>query len=72
MGICYRNLKAEQARYGLTNTEVAEILGMSRSNYETKLRNGRFFANEALILCKLFKCEFEYLFATDDKPQGAA
>lgn len=69
----FRNLKAEQARHGYTNDQMGQFLGMSRANYETKMRNGRFYASEALKLCKLFDCEFDYLFAedTDTKAQKA-
>ena len=62
----YRNLEAEQARKGYTNDQVAQFLGMSRGNYETKLRNGRFYAREALALCRLFECDFVYLFDEDE------
>lgn len=58
----YPNLKAEQARNGYSNGFVAEKLGMSRSNYETKCRNGRFRVSEARILCQLFNADFNYLF----------
>lgn len=61
----FRNLKAEQARNGYTNEQMGQIMGMSRGNYETKLRNGRFYASEALLLCKLFDCDFMYLFAEE-------
>lgn len=71
MAAIYRNLKAEQARQGFTNEQMAQFLGMSRGNYEAKLRNGRFYANEALVLCKIFNCGFDYLFATDDESRSA-
>ena len=32
----FRNLEAEQARKGLTNSNVAEKLGISRVSYESK------------------------------------
>ena len=32
----FRNLEAEQARKGLTNSDVAEKLGISRVSYEGK------------------------------------
>lgn len=59
----FPNLKAEQARNGYTNGFIAEQLGMSRSNFETKCRNGRFKVSEAQKLCKMFGCDFSYLFA---------
>ena len=58
----YRNIKAEQARKGMTNQQVADYLGISRSGYENKLKTGKFFVDECLNLCKLFNAEFSYLF----------
>lgn len=61
----FRNLDAEQAREGFTNTNMAEKLGISRVSYENKKRTGKFTTFEIKTLCKLFKCKFDYLFATD-------
>ena len=66
------NLKAEQARRGMTNAAVAEKLGVSRTCYESKLRTGNFRVSEAMKLCKLYRCEFNYLFATPDTGQTEA
>lgn len=57
------NLKAEQARHGMTNADVAKELGISRTCYESKLRTGNFRVSEAKKLCGLYGCEFDYLFA---------
>lgn len=62
----FRNLDAEQARYGLTNSYVAEQLNISRVSYESKKKSGKFTTLEIKALCKLFRCKFDYLFATDD------
>lgn len=59
------NLKAEQARNGMTNAAVAKKLGISRTCYESKLRTGNFRVSEAKELCGLYGCEFDYLFATE-------
>lgn len=67
----FSNLKAEQARHGHTNQFVGEYLGMSRSNYENKVRTGRFRVNEAKKLCELYRCDFNYLFADDAENRGA-
>jgi hypothetical protein len=63
--ILFRNLEAEQARKGLTNSDVAEKLGISRVSYEGKKKTGKFTTFEIKALCKLFKCKFDYLFETD-------
>lgn len=68
----FANLKAEQARYGMTNATVAERLGISRTCYESKLRTGNFRVSEAMKLCELYGCEFNYLFARADTGQSGA
>lgn len=65
----FRNLIAEQARAGLTNQQVADYLGVSRSGYEAKKRAGRFSVVECSKLCWLFGCKFEYLFSLEE-PQS--
>lgn len=62
----FRNLDAEQARMKLTNSEVAERLGISRVSYENKKKTGKFTTFEIKTLCKLFNCTFDYLFSTED------
>lgn len=59
----YRNIDAEKARKNLTNSEVAEKLGISRTAFEQKKKSGRFTPEEAKKLCRLFSCDFEYLFS---------
>lgn len=62
----FRNLEAEQARFGYTNQNVAEKLGISRVSYENKKKTGKFTTLEIKSLCKLFKCKFDYLFSTEE------
>ena len=63
----FRNLDAEQARLGLSNSDVAKRLGISRNSYESKKKTGKFTTFEIKALCKMFKCKFDYLFKTDEK-----
>ena len=63
----FRNLEAEQARYGYTNQNMADKLGISRVSYENKKKSGKFTTLEIKNLCKTFKCKFDYLFAEDEK-----
>lgn len=58
----FRNLDAEQARKGFTNTVVAKKLGISRVSYENKKKSGKFTTFEIKMLCRLFECKFDYLF----------
>ncbi len=60
----FRNLEAEQARRGYTNTNMAQKLGISRVSYESKKKTGKFTTIEIKNLCKIFECKFDYLFAT--------
>lgn len=62
----FRNLEAEQARNGFTNSDMAEKLGISRVSYENKKKTGKFTTFEIKKLCKMFKCKFDYLFKTDE------
>lgn len=62
----FRNLEAEQARFGYTNQMMAEKLGISRVSYENKKKSGKFTTSEIKILCKLFGCGFDYLFHTEE------
>ena len=63
----FRNLEAEQARKGYTNSDVANLLGISRVSYENKKKTGKFTTFEIKILCKTFNVKFDYLFSTEDK-----
>ena len=65
----FDNLEAEQKRKRMTNSDVAEILGISRVSYEKKKKNGAFSRPQITTLCKVFGCTFEYLFQTsEDQP----
>nr|DAZ14932.1 MAG TPA: SOS-response transcriptional repressor [Caudoviricetes sp.] len=55
-------LKAEQARAGLTNREVADALGIAVNTYILKKRTGKFYLEEIQALIDLFGCSFETLF----------
>lgn len=67
----FRNLEAEQARFGFTNQNMADKLGISRVSYENKKKSGKFTTSEIKVLCKLFKCKFDYLFADSPDERGA-
>jgi hypothetical protein len=64
----FRNLRAEMARYGLDNDDVAELIGKSTKTVDNKL-NGRsdWLRKEMLILKKRFPgCTLDYLFGDQD------
>jgi DNA-binding XRE family transcriptional regulator len=59
----YSNLDAEQARKGWTDAEVAGKIGIVSNTYSQKKKRGSFKISECIALCKLFGCEFDYLFS---------
>lgn len=63
----FRNLEAEQKRRGMTNSQVAEKLGISRITYENKKKTGAFSRIQIISLMKLFDCDFDYLFQTEEE-----
>ncbi len=58
----FPNLNAEQARYKMTNQQVADEIGISRRSYEHKKQTGKFYISEISKLCEMFHCSYEYLF----------
>lgn len=63
----FKNLKAEMARNGYKNKDMADILGISRQSFEFKMRTGKFKIIEAVTMCKLFSCDFGYLFDVEQE-----
>ncbi|MBP3360060.1 MAG: helix-turn-helix domain-containing protein [Clostridia bacterium] len=61
----FNNLEAEQARNGLTNARMSEMLGITRVTYEKKKKSGKFNLSEIKKICDILGCGFDYLFATD-------
>lgn len=61
----YPNLLGQKAARGLTDGDMAEIIGISRTAYCSKKRSGRFTADECRKYCEYFKKPFAYLFAKD-------
>ena len=65
----FRNLEAEQKRFGLSNREVADELGVSRTTYEKKKKNGKFNRAEIAYLLQRFNSQFDYLFAICERDE---
>ena len=61
----FRNINAEQARRGVTDQEIADLLGITRSTYSRKKNTGNFSLSEVRFLMRYFDCDFDYLFAID-------
>lgn len=56
------NLEAEQARKQMSNSDVAELLEISRATYEKKKKTGSFSRAQIVQLMRFFDCSFDYLF----------
>ena len=67
----FRNLEAEQKRMGMSNIQMAHLLGVTRNTYEAKKKLGTFNQKQIVSLLKFFDCKFEYLFATNDDRKTA-
>lgn len=56
----------EQAIKKLTNQQVADYLGISKTAYEQKKRSGRFLPDQCSKLCELYGLSFEELFSVQE------
>lgn len=63
----YPNLMGQKAYHGLTNDDLANIIGVSRNSFDTKMRTGRFTVKECKALCEYFDKSFYFLFATNEE-----
>ena len=61
----YPNLLGQKAYRHLTDEDMANIIGVSRTAYQQKIRSGRFLPDECKAFCSYFGKRFEYLFADD-------
>ena len=68
----FKNLDAEQARYGHSNEYVAKQLSITRTTYENKKQRGNFKLSEIRKLCDLYECDFYYLFAEGEPSRKPA
>lgn len=63
----FPNLMGQKAYNKLSDSDMAQIIGVSRPTYERKLATGGFVASECRKYMQYFHKSFEYLFATDDE-----
>ncbi len=61
----FPNLKAEAARRGLKQKDLAQIIGASRQSYANKLKRGSFTPSDCRALCKYFEMSFDFLFMVE-------
>lgn len=62
----YPNLLGQKAYRHMTNDDMAKVIGVNRSTYESKIKSGRFVASECMAFCRFFKKDFAFLFDTDE------
>lgn len=72
----YRNLKGELAKNGITNIQIAQLLGVHINTVTNKLEGSSSFSIEEAFKIKaslLPYCDLSYLFARPiDMPQKSA
>lgn len=61
----FPNLLGQKAIHNLTDEDMANIIGVSRTAYQSKKKSGRFTPAECQAYCKYFGKSFQYLFAED-------
>ena len=61
----YPNLLGQKALHKLTEDDMARIIGVSRTAYQSKTKSGRFTPQECLAYCRYFGKKFECLSAED-------
>lgn len=62
----YPNLLGQKSYHGLTEDDMAKIIGVSRNAYQKKAKSGRFTPDECKAFCSFFGKRFEYLFAENE------
>ena len=61
----YKNLKGLRATYGLTQNDMAKILGISFVSYNQKEKGKQDFTlKEAKTIAKYFQTSIDFIFAT--------
>lgn len=61
----FPNLLGQKALHKLTEEDMARIIGVSRTAYQSKTKSGRFTPAECRAYCQYFGKKFEYLFTED-------
>ena len=64
----YPNLLGQKAFHRMTEEDMAAVIGVSRTTYQQKMKNGRFTPEECKAYCDHFKKSFAFLFATNGEP----
>lgn len=60
------NIEAERRRQGLTQTEIAKLLGTTPPTYRTWINGGNIPSSKLIIMADLFDCSTDYLLGRDN------
>lgn len=63
----YPNLLGQKAFRKMTDADMAHVINVSRTAYQSKIKSGRFTPAECRAFCLYFGKSFDYLFAEDDE-----
>lgn len=69
--ILYPNIEAERARNGMSQSAIAELLGIERKTYYNWLTKGNIPAPVVMKLADTFQCSMDYLLGRTPNPQLA-
>lgn len=61
----FPNLLGQKAIRHMSNEDMAKVINISRTAYESKIKTGRFIATECEAYCRYFGKPFSYLFSVD-------
>ena len=62
----FPNLLGQKAFHHMTDEDMANVIGVSRTAYQQKIKSGRFTPEECKAFCARFGKRFEYLFAENN------
>ena len=65
----YPNLLGQKEFFRLTEQDMGEIIGVSRSDYSRKVLNGSFYPGECRAYCRYFNKPFDFLFCHGRRDQ---
>lgn len=63
----YPNLLGQKAYKKMTDADMARVIGVSRTAYQSKAKTGRFTPAECRAFCIYFGKSFDFLFAENDE-----
>lgn len=69
--ILYPNIEAERSRKGMSQNDIAELLGIERKTYYNWLTKGNIPAPVVMKLADTFQCSMDYLLGRTRNPQLA-